>query len=161
MGLHERYHIQTICLHCPTWEKEPNWTRLVIDGDCLNYPDEVTTPTADMLVAKILFNSVISTASACFMMMDISNFYLNTLLKCPEFICMCINDTPVEIIREYDLCYLLKPDGCIYIRLLYTKGALCILVVSWYPAGQTVDSNKLILSKLKKKNVGLNEVTLL
>jgi hypothetical protein len=33
-----------------------------------------------MLVAKMLFNSVISTKGACFMTMDISNFYLMTPL---------------------------------------------------------------------------------
>jgi hypothetical protein len=45
-------------------------------GDKINYPGEVAAPTADMLVAKILFNSVISTPSARFVMIDISNFYL-------------------------------------------------------------------------------------
>jgi hypothetical protein len=65
-------------------KKEPNRTRLVVGGDRINYPGEVATPTADMLAAKILFNSVISTAAACFMTMDISNFYLNTPLQCDE-----------------------------------------------------------------------------
>jgi hypothetical protein len=51
-----------------------------------------------MIAAKILFNSVISTADAHFMTMDISNFYLNTPLKHPEFIRMHINDIPEEII---------------------------------------------------------------
>ncbi len=41
--------------------EEPNRTRFVVGGDRINYPGEVATPTADMLVAKILFNSVIST----------------------------------------------------------------------------------------------------
>ena len=40
---------------------EPNRTRFTVGGDRINYPGEVATPTADMLVAKILFNSVIST----------------------------------------------------------------------------------------------------
>ena len=38
-----------------------NRTRFVVGGDQINYPGEVATPTADMLVAKILFNSVVST----------------------------------------------------------------------------------------------------
>jgi hypothetical protein len=49
-------------------------------GDKINYPGEVAAPTADMLVAKILFNSVISTPGARFGTMDISNFYLMTPL---------------------------------------------------------------------------------
>ena len=38
-----------------------NRTRFVVGGDRINYPGEVGTTTAEMLVAKILFNSVIST----------------------------------------------------------------------------------------------------
>ena len=47
---------------------------------------EVATPTAEMLVAKILFNRVISTRGAWFMTIDISNFYLMTPLKWLEYI---------------------------------------------------------------------------
>eukprot|EP00804_Cyclotella_cryptica_P001807 CCRYP_018345-RA/>CCRYP_018345-RA protein AED:0.46 eAED:0.46 QI:0/0/0/1/0/0/3/0/146 len=73
----------------------------------------VTTPTTDMLAAKILFNSVISTATACFMTMDISNFYLNTPLKRPEYIRMKITDIPEEIITKYKLRDLVEPDDCV------------------------------------------------
>jgi hypothetical protein len=65
---------------------EPNQTRFTIGGDRINYPGAVATPTAEMLVAKMLFNSVISTKDACFMTMDISNFYLMTLLYHPKLI---------------------------------------------------------------------------
>ena len=54
---------------------EPNWTRSTVGGDRINYPVEVATPTAEMLVAKMHFNSVISTKCARFMTMGISNFY--------------------------------------------------------------------------------------
>jgi hypothetical protein len=40
---------------------DPNRTRFTAGGDKINYPGKAATPTADMLVAKILFNSVIST----------------------------------------------------------------------------------------------------
>eukprot|EP00956_Cyclotella_meneghiniana_P007284 scaffold9923_cov20-Cyclotella_meneghiniana.AAC.2 len=40
---------------------DPNRTRFTAGGDKINHPGEVATPTAEMLVAKILFNSVIST----------------------------------------------------------------------------------------------------
>jgi hypothetical protein len=39
---------------------EPNRTRFTVGGDRINYPGEVATPTAEMLTAKLLFNSVIS-----------------------------------------------------------------------------------------------------
>jgi hypothetical protein len=32
-----------------------------VGGNKINYPGEVATPTAKMLVAKLLFNSVVST----------------------------------------------------------------------------------------------------
>eukprot|EP00804_Cyclotella_cryptica_P009002 CCRYP_003107-RA/>CCRYP_003107-RA protein AED:0.29 eAED:0.29 QI:0/0/0/1/1/1/2/0/642 len=108
---------QFVCTVRPE-KKEPNRTRLVVGGDRINYPGEVATPTADMLAAKILFNSVISTAKARFMTMDISNFYLNTPLKRPEYIRMKLSDIPEEIITEYKLRDLVEPDDCVYIIIV-------------------------------------------
>jgi hypothetical protein len=82
---------------------EPNRTRFTVGGDRINYPGEVATPTAEMLVTKMLFNSVMSTRGARFMTMDISNFYLMTPLHQPEFICMKLSDIPNKIIDEYKL----------------------------------------------------------
>ena len=44
----------------------------------INYPWDVSTATAEMLLVKIFFNSVISTRGARFMTIDIKNFYLGT-----------------------------------------------------------------------------------
>jgi hypothetical protein len=52
----------------------------MVGGDRINYPSKVATLTAEMLVAKMLFNTVISTKGMRFMTMDISNFYLMTPL---------------------------------------------------------------------------------
>eukprot|EP00804_Cyclotella_cryptica_P017231 CCRYP_013153-RA/>CCRYP_013153-RA protein AED:0.47 eAED:0.47 QI:0/-1/0/1/-1/1/1/0/82 len=71
-----------------------------------------------MLAAKILFNSVISTAKARFMTMDISNFYLNTPLTRPEYIRMKLSDIPEEIITEYKLRDLVEPGDCVYIIIV-------------------------------------------
>ena len=84
-------------------KEEVHQTRLMMGGDKINYPDNCGTPTADMLVAKMLMNSVVSTKGARFMTMDISNFYLMTPLKRPEFIRIKISDIPDEIIKEYKL----------------------------------------------------------
>ena len=99
---------------------EPNRTRFVVGGDRINYPGEVATPTADMLVAKLMFNSVISTPGARFMTMDISNFYLMTPLKRPEYIQMKLSDIPQEVIDEYKLCNMATADRSVYIKA--TKG---------------------------------------
>ena len=74
--------------------------RWVIGGDKINYPGEVATPTADMMVAKVLINSVVSTKGAKFMTMDISNFYLMTPLKRPEYVRINIRDIPDKIARN-------------------------------------------------------------
>ena len=67
---------------------EPNRTRFTVDRDKINYPGDVATPKAEMLDAKILFNSIVSTRGAKFMILDISNFYLMTL-SCTQNTSMC------------------------------------------------------------------------
>ena len=64
-----------------------------------------------MLVAKLLFNSVVSTKGAKFMTADISNFYLNTPLTRPEYIRLKLTDIPDEIILEYKLKQKATADG--------------------------------------------------
>jgi hypothetical protein len=69
-----------------------------------------------MLVAKMLFNSVISTKDARFMTMDISNFYLMTPLLRPEFIRLKLTNIPDEVIKEYNLKEKATKNGSIYIK---------------------------------------------
>ncbi len=93
---------QFVCTVQPE-KAEPNRTRFTVGGDRINYPGAVATPTAEMLVAKMLFNSVNSTKDARFMTMDISNFYLVTPLHRPEFIRMKLSNIPDKVIEEYKL----------------------------------------------------------
>ena len=65
------------------------------------------------------------------MTMDISNFYLNTPLDHPEFIRICINDIPDEVIQEYKLLDLLEPDGFVYIKIVLGMYGLSILLELW------------------------------
>lgn len=96
---------------------EPNRTRFTVGGDRINYPGEVATPTAEMLVAKILFNSVISTKGARFMTIDISNFYLNTPLKRPEYLKVKLSDLPTEIIQQYQLKEKANKNGFVFFEV--------------------------------------------
>ena len=50
---------------------EVHRTRFVVRGNRINFPGDVAPLTVDMLLAKILFNSVISTNNAKFMTGDI------------------------------------------------------------------------------------------
>ena len=54
-------------------------------GDRVNYLGDAGTPTADLLIVKILLNSIISTANAKFMTIDIKDFYLNTPMARYEY----------------------------------------------------------------------------
>jgi hypothetical protein len=95
---------------------EPNQIRFTIGGDRVNYPGKVATPTVKMLVAKLLFNSVISRKGAPFMTMDISNFYLMTPLHHPKFIQMKLINISDEVIEEYKLREKATTNGSIYIK---------------------------------------------
>ena len=106
---------QLVCSICPE-KVEQHRVCFTVGGDRVNYPGEVAMPTANMMVAKLLLKSVISTPKAKFMTMDILNFYLMTPLKRPEFIRMKISNIPEEIILEYNLRNLLTKDGSIYIQ---------------------------------------------
>jgi hypothetical protein len=87
-------------------------------GDKINYPFEAATPTAEMLVAKLSFNSVISTPNAKFIMtMDISNFYLMMPLKRPEYIQIRLSDVPEEIVQEYKLREKVNDKGMIHMKV--------------------------------------------
>jgi hypothetical protein len=106
---------QLVCTVQPE-KAEPNQTRFTVRGDRINYPGKVAIPTAEMLVAKMLFNSVIFTKGARFMMVDISNFYLMTPLHRLKFIRMKLSDIPDEVIDEYKLKEKATLDGSIYIK---------------------------------------------
>jgi hypothetical protein len=120
---------------------EPNQTCFTVGGDRINYPGKVATPTAEMLVAKMLFNSVISTRGARFMTMDISNFYLMTPLHHPEFIHVKLSDIPNEVIEEYKLREKATKNGSVYIK--DKQGMYCL------PQSGLL-ANELLEKRLKK-----------
>ena len=100
----------------PEKTKEPNRTRLTVGGNLINYPWDVSTATAEMLLVKIFFNSIISTRGARFMSIDISNFYLGTPMQRKEYMKIKLTDIPQEIIDEYHLMDI-AIDGWVYIEI--------------------------------------------
>ncbi len=76
---------QFVCL-VRTKKAEHNQMQFTVGSNRINYPGKVATLAVEMLVAKMLFNSVISTKDTRFMTMDISNFYLMTPLHRAKFI---------------------------------------------------------------------------
>jgi hypothetical protein len=59
-------------------KEEKERTGLTVGGDQIEYPGDKSSRTAGLTTAKILINSVISTPSAKFLVIDINNFYLST-----------------------------------------------------------------------------------
>ena len=84
-----------------TEKDDPYRIRATLGGNLIHYPDDVGTPTADLLLIKIFLNSVISSDGAKFATANLSNFYLMTPLKRPEYGRVKLTDIPDEIINEY------------------------------------------------------------
>jgi hypothetical protein len=134
-----------VCSESPEKINKPNCMRFTAGGNKINYPGEVASPTAKMLVAKILFNSVISTPGANFMTMDISNFYLNMPLKRPEYIRLKLSDIPDEIIKEYCLHKIANKNDMVFLEV--TKGMYGL------PQARLL-ANELLEKRLNKYGLG-------
>ncbi len=90
---------------------------MVAGGDRVHYLGNAGTPTADLLTIKILINSIISTAGAKFMTMDIKDFYLNTLMARYEYMQLRIADMLDDAIEHSNLRDKATPDGYIYCEI--------------------------------------------
>ena len=105
-----------VCTVCSI-KAEPNQTWLTLREDCINYPEDVGTPTVDMLLVKLLLNSIISTNGAWFMTINFSNFYLNTPLKWPKYVQWRLHDKPKKIIQKYGLLNKTTTNGFVYVKV--------------------------------------------
>ena len=83
----------------------------------MNYPDDVGTPTADLLLVKTHVNSVILPPKARYMTLDISNFYLNTPMKRYKYVRIKLTDIPQEVIDEYKLEDKVDENGYVYVEV--------------------------------------------
>jgi len=97
-------------------KNEPNWTRLTVGGDRIDYPGVVRTDTTDIITAKLLLNSVVSAPQARCCILDIKDFYLNNTLPQCEFMRKELKKTP-EIIPQYNLRAIATSDGYIYMQI--------------------------------------------
>jgi len=97
-------------------KKEVERTRLTVGGNLIDYPGNVSTKTANLTTAKILFNSVISMPDAKFMGIDLKNFYLNTPMECYKYMRLPIDSIPEEIILQYHLLPLVH-KGFVYMEI--------------------------------------------
>ncbi len=72
-------YARVIVNFCPQ-KADPHCIRITAGGNLINYPGELSTRTADLTTLKLMWNSVLSTAGAKYMCLDIKNFYLTAPL---------------------------------------------------------------------------------
>ncbi len=111
-------YIKFVC-NVRTKKKDPYRTRATMGGNLINYPDDVGTPTANLLFIKIFLNSIITSKGAKFANADLANFYLMTPLTRPEYAKIKLTNTPKEVIKEYKLHEYMSPDGWVYIKVIW------------------------------------------
>ena len=64
-----------ICCNYREQKEEKNHTKLMVGGDQINYSGNCGTPTSDLLMVKLLLNSVVSTSGANCMTLGILPVY--------------------------------------------------------------------------------------
>ncbi len=106
-------------------KEETECTRFTVGGDRINYPDDCGTLTADMILIKILVNSILSTPNAKCIMIDITDFYLQTPMERVEYMRLKISDIPEEVIQHYNLMSLVTQDEYVYCEI--TRGMYGLL----------------------------------
>ena len=75
-----------VCDYRPL-KSEPFRARMTVGGDKLSYDDDTGSPTASLLEAKLLANSVIldhKKHNSKFCAIDLKDFFLNTPMAEPE-----------------------------------------------------------------------------
>ena len=82
---------------------DPFRIRITAGGNLIIYLDDKSQPTSDIVTAKLLLNSVVSTPNAKFLGLDIKNMYLHSHLKEPEFMRIPQEMIPDEIVQQYQL----------------------------------------------------------
>ena len=95
---------------------ETHRTRLTVGGNLINFPGDFTTPTADLITAKLIFNIVLSTKNAKFMCADIAKFYLNNPMNIYGYMNLPLDIIPEEIIQQYNLINLAH-KGFVYMEI--------------------------------------------
>jgi hypothetical protein len=70
-----------------------------------------------MITVKLHLNSIISTKNACYCTIDLKDFYLNTPMDQPEYMCMKISNLPPNFIKAYNLIDLATNNGTIYVKI--------------------------------------------
>ena len=100
---------------------EPYRVRVTVGGNRLEYMGDTTTHCASQTTTKCLLNSVISTAGARFMTVDIKDFYYGTPMEIYEYMAIQLSIIPQEIISQYKLDSIAH-NGMVYVEIRKEMG---------------------------------------
>jgi hypothetical protein len=104
-----------VCEVCPE-KDDPNLTWITIGGNRICYPGDVGTNIMSLELLKLLLNSVLSQKGAHFSSINLKNFFLDTPMPEPKYVCIKILDIPDEFIDKYKLIGQ-DQDGLIYFKI--------------------------------------------
>jgi hypothetical protein len=106
-------YFKVVCMVQPEKGDDANRAHITIGGKNIPYPRDVGTLMGSIELVKLLVNSVLSQRNARLATMDLKNFYPNTLINQPEYVCIKLADIPQEFINENKLKELAR-DSWIY-----------------------------------------------
>ena len=139
-----------VCDYRPT-KDAPCRVRLTLGGDRLHCSYDIGAPAANLLDAKLLFNSVISTPGARFMAADIKDFFLESEMTEYEYCRIPFKWIPEEIRQQYELYSMVENDGyvkfvkeCTDSNRLHASLSIALLT-KWLPL-DTILSHILLVS---------------
>ena len=66
-------------------KEDPNWVRIMVGENLIEYPYKLTMRTADLTTSNVTWNSVISTLQARYICADVKKIYLCTPLDRYEY----------------------------------------------------------------------------
>ena len=92
-----------IVVDCRPQKQDPNRERITAGGNLIQYLGELTTRTSDLRTSNIIWNSIISTRGARYMVADADNFYLAMPMERKEYLRIEVALIPQEFMDKYDL----------------------------------------------------------
>ena len=98
-------------------KEDPNRIQIVAGGNLIDCDGELSVLTANIDTAKLHWNSVVSTALAKYMCIDINSFYLSAALEYYEYMKIPLALFPRWIIQQYELERHMH-NGYIYLELI-------------------------------------------